>query len=268
MLGQQLATVFANHDLTLYDKEQLDITNADQVEQKISSVRPDLVINSAAYNDVDACETNFNLAKSINADGPVNLAKTCQKINATFIHYSTDYVFDGTKKEGYLESDTPNPISKYGESKLLGERALNFCDKCYIIRTSRLFGKPAISDGAKKSFVDVMVALSESRDTLDVVDEELSNPTLVNDLATQTRLILDGNYDYGIYHGVNEGACTWFTFAQEIFEILAKNVTINPVTSSKFPRPASRPAFSSLLNTKSPKLRPWQDALKEYLHIF
>jgi dTDP-4-dehydrorhamnose reductase len=265
MLGAQLQKVFIDHELVCCDRDEIDITKVDQVEQKVLEIKPDLIINSAAYNDVDNCESHFEIAQAVNIDGPINLAKAAQKVGAVFVHYSSDYVFEGTKEEGYSEIDHPNPISKYGESKLGGEKVLEYCDKAYVIRTSRLFGAPAKSEGAKKSFVDVMVSLAEKRDTLDVVDEEFSNPTYVNDLAAQTRVLIDGNYDYGIYHGVNEGACTWFEFAKQIFVISGKNVTINPVSSDKFPRPAKRPAYSSLINTKLPKLRHWREALEEYL---
>lgn len=267
MLGQELAKVFAEaDDLLLWDREDIDITQADQVLDKIKEQKPDLVINSAAYNDVDGCETNFEIAKAVNGDGPANVARACQEAGAVFIHYSTDYVFDGSKKEGYKEDDQPNPISKYGESKLLGEKVLDLCDKSYVIRTSRLYGKPATGEGAKKSFVDVMLKLADERDSLDIVDEEYSNPTYVVDLARQTKVLFDGDYDFGLYHGVNEGACTWFDFANEIFRIAGKNVTINRVGSDKFPRPAKRPAYSSLINTKLPELRSWQEALFDYLN--
>ena len=266
MLGAQLQKVFAAHDLVCCDREEIDITSEEQVEQKVLEIKPDLIVNSAAFNDVDRCETDFDIAKAVNSDGPINIAKAAQKVGAVFVHYSSDYVFDGTKKDGYVEIDQPGPISRYGESKLGGEKVFNYCDKAYVIRTSRLFGSPAKSEGAKKSFVDVMLFLSETRDSLDVVDEEFSNPTFVNDLAAQTKVLVDGNYDFGLYHGVNEGACTWFEFAKAIFEILGKNVTINPVSSDKFPRPAKRPEFSSLINTKLPKLRHWREALSAYLN--
>jgi len=265
MLGQELAKVFADYDLTLWDKTQLDITDSEMVEARLTELKPDLVINSAAYNDVDACEEKFDIAKAINFHGPVNLAKTCQKIGAKVVHYSTDYVFRGDKKEGYPETYTPEPVSKYGASKLLGERVLENCDQCYVMRTSRLFGLPASSEGAKRSFIDVMITLAETRDEIDVVSEEYSNPTYVVDLATQTKVLVDGDFGSGIYHGINEGACTWYEFAEEIFSQVGKEIKLNPVPASKFPRPAKRPDYSSLINTKLPKLRTWQDAISAYL---
>ena len=265
MLGQELATVFSDSTLILWDKNDLDITNGEVVEKKIEELRPELIINSAAYNNVDACETNFELAKAVNGDGPINLAKAAEKVEATFIHYSTDYVFEGTKESGYNEDDQPAPISKYGESKLFGERVLDYCKRCYVIRTSRLYGLPAVSDGAKKSFVDVMLKLAEDKDSLEVVDEEFSNPTYVVDLALKTRELFDGKLPHGLYHVVNEGACTWYEFATEIFKLADKGVTIKPVASTVYNRPAKRPKYSSLINNKLPKLRNWREALAAYL---
>jgi dTDP-4-dehydrorhamnose reductase len=265
MLGQELVKVFADEDLLLLDKNELDITDAENVDRKIRLERPDLIVNSAAYNAVDDCETKFDLAKKINADGPMNLARAAKEVGARFVHYSTDYVFDGEKIGGYVESDAPAPISKYGESKSLGERVVDICDKCYLIRTSRLYGAPALSEGAKKSFVDVMLTLAESRPELNIVAEELSCPTYAVDLAVATKNLIDSQKDFGVYHFVNEGACTWCEFAEEIFNIVGKNVILIPVKSDHFPRPAKRPKYSRLLNTKFAPLRSWREALKDYL---
>jgi len=266
MLGQELAKVFADQNLSLWDKEDIDISDFDQVKNKIAVLRPDIIINSAAYNAVDDCETNYDLALKVNAQGSGNLAQAAQNIGAIFIHYSTDYVFDGLKKQGYTENDQPSPISKYGQSKFEGEKqALANCDKSYIIRLSRLFGQPAATLGAKKSFVDIMQQIAQEKKEIQVVNEEVSNPTYAPDLARQTRKILEGEYLPGIYHITNQGACTWHELAQEIFKILNKEIKVLPVSTKTFPRPAARPAFSSLINTKLPQMRPWPQALEEYL---
>ena len=265
MLGQELAKTFVGNDLVLFDKEDLDITNREQVFKKLEELRSDVVINAAAYNNVDGAEEDFEMALKVNGEGPSNLARAAEFIGARFIQYSSDYVFDGTRKEGYTEDDIPQPISKYGESKLATENIFVHCMNCYLIRTSRLFGKPAISEGAKKSFVDVMLKLGKEKDSLDLVDEEWSNPTYVVDLANQTKVLLEGDYQPGIYHITNEGACTWYDFAQEIFHQAGINVQTAPVGGDKFPRPAERPMYSSLLNKKLPLMRPWQVALRDYL---
>ena len=265
MLGQELAKSFAKFDLTLWDKEEIDITNAEQVKKMIKDLSPDLVINAAAYNAVDDIEENYEVAKKVNVDGPINLAKTAGEEGAVFVHYSTDYVFDGQKKEGYFEHDLPSPISRYGESKFLGEEVLEHNPAGFVIRSSRLFGLPAKSEGAKKSFIELMLKLADEKDELEIVDEEVSNPTYVVDLAEATKDLTTGNYHPGIYHIANEGGCTWCEFAIEIFSQTKKTVKVKPVPSSRFPRPAKRPAYSSLQNTKFPRMRHWKKALKDFL---
>jgi glucose-1-phosphate thymidylyltransferase short form/dTDP-4-dehydrorhamnose reductase len=265
MLGQELAKTFRNYDLHLWDKDELDITDEVMVKEKLQELKPDLVINAAAYNAVDACEENFEIAQKVNHAGPVNLSRATQLVGATFVHYTTDYVFDGSKKDGYIEHNIPAPVSKYGESKYLGEEALEHNPDTFIIRTSRLFGHPASSDGAKKSFVEVMLTLANQKDELELVDEEYGSPTFVVDLAEQTRGMVEGGFHPGIYHITNEQACTWYEFAQEIFRQSGRTVNVKPVPSSKFPRPAKRPDFSMLLNTKLPRMRSWRAALKDFL---
>ena len=265
MLGQELAKIFKSYDLHLWDREEIDITVVDMVRDKVAKLNPDLIINAAAYNLVDNCETDFELAKKINYDGPVNLAKAAQAIGATLVHYSTDYVFEGTKKDGYREYDLPAPVSKYGESKYLGEEVLEHNPATYLIRTSRLFGRQAVSSGAKKSFVEVMIKLAKEKPELELVNEELSCPTYVVDLAWQTKALIESNEPMGIYHVTNDGACNWLEFAQEIFRLSGHTPRVVPVSGDKFPRPAKRPAYSALINTKLPKMRSWQAALKDFL---
>ena len=266
MVGQELAKQFASYDLLLWDRDDLNITNRQQVFDKVFDARPSIIVNAAAYNAVDDAEADSRPAYDVNYEGPKNLAEASKSAGAVFVHYSTDYIFDGEKKDGYQENDNPNPISVYGKAKLAGEMAVREVGgKYYIIRPSRIFGAPAISEGAKKSFVDVMIGLAETRDELQVVDEEFSSPTYALDLAELTKKVVEDVYPYGVYHGANEGACTWYEFAQEIFRIIGKDIKIVPVTADTFPRPAKRPAFSSLINTKLPKQRTWQEALEAYL---
>jgi len=265
MLGQELARAFAGHDLHLWDREELDIADKDDVLKKIKQLNPDLLINAAAYNLVDKCEDEFDVARRINGEGPVNLSMAAAKIGATFVHYSTDYVFAGDQEAGYREYDLPAPVSKYGESKYLGEEVLEHNDATYLIRTSRLFGRQAGSDGAKKSFVEVMLRLASEKPELELVDEEMSCPTYAVDLAERTREIIEGNYLPGIYHVTNEGGCTWLQFAEEIFKQAGRSPKLLSVSGAKFPRPARRPMYSILLNTKLPRMRSWQAALKDFL---
>ena len=267
MLGQELVKVFHDHEVLAWDREDCDITKKDEVQNKIQQAAPDLVINSAAYNDVDGAERNKDLADRINGYAPGYIAEAADKAGARLVHYSTDYVFRGDRKQGYKEDAMPDPISVYGLSKYLGElETVKFTKKYYLIRLSRLFGKPGIGEDAKKSFVDKMLELAKTRDKLDVINEEVSCPTYAPDLAKRTREIVEGDYDFGIYHGANKGACTWYEFCQNIFKIKEISVKLNPVPGSKFPRLAKRPAYSILLNTKLPEARTWQEALWQYLN--
>ncbi|HCC22798.1 TPA: dTDP-4-dehydrorhamnose reductase [Candidatus Falkowbacteria bacterium] len=267
MLGQELAKVFNDEDLHQWDREEIDITDRNAVFTKVKALAPDIIINAAAYNAVDQAEEETELAHLVNAVGPKNLAEVARDLHTKFVHYSSDYVFDGTKTDGYTETDTPNPISEYGRSKLAGERFVQTAGgQYYIIRLSRLFGRPALSDGAKKSFVDVMRDLGETKDELQVVNEEVSCPTYAPDLALQTKRLLSLQLPAGIYHSANAGACTWYEFAAEIFKTLNKTLHLIPVAGSTFPRPAKRPAYSELKTTKMPAMRPWSEALREYLN--
>lgn len=282
-LGQQLVKVFEkNYEVVACDREELDITKKKLVDKKIKNLKPDIIINAVAYNAVDKCEADedeLKLAKKINGEAPGVLARAALKNNAILIHYSSDYVFDGENENGYREGDNPNPINKYGETKLMGERAImNLSEKglkYYIIRTSKLFGPEGKSKGAKPSFFDIMLKLGEKppyakasdgkKDEIDVVDEEVSCFTYTPDIAKETKELIENNNPFGIYHVVNSGQCTWYEAAKELFEIADIGVKVSPVTSEKFPRPAKRPKYSVLLNTKLKPLRKWQDALKEYL---
>lgn len=266
MLGQELAGVFQNKALTSWDLGDIDITSEDGAREKITALRPDVIINAAAYNAVDRAEEEKERANLLNGYAPGYLAKIASEIGAIFFHYSTDYVFGGDKKEGYLENDAPNPVNVYGISKFLGEReALANSKKCYIVRLSRLFGKIGDGQRAKKSFVDAMLDLAKEKNEIKAINEEASSPTYAPDLAARTRYILEYDLPYGIYHAANSGFCTWHEFAKEIFKL--KNIGLNLIKSKAedFPRKAARPKFSVLLNTKLPAMRDWREALKEYL---
>jgi len=266
MLGQELVKVFSDCEVAAWDREECDITNKDEIHAKVIDLKPDIIINAAAYNNVDKAEEEKDIADALSGYAVGYLARAAKELDIPMVHYSTEYVFDGENKDGYREDAKPAPISAYGASKLLGEEELaRHTDKYYLIRLSRLFGKMGAGENVKRSFVDIMVELAKTRDELDVVDEEVSSPTYAPDLARRTREILDGDYDFGIYHGANSGSCTWYGLAQEIFKIIGKEIALNPVPASKFPRPAKRPAYGVLLNTKLPEARAWQEALSEYL---
>jgi len=284
MLGSDLGKVFSDLGPYLLDKDDLDVTETKGVMKVFQRLKPNIVINAAAYTDVDGCETHRDLAMKVNGEAPGYLAGASQDIGAVFVHYSTDYVFAGDNTEGYRELDVPeNPINFYGESKLIGENAvLEAGGKHYLIRTSWLFGNGGhLVNGRPRNFVETMLRLAQERDEIRVVNDQHGKPTFTFDLAKRTRELIDGKKDFGIYHITNEPATTWYEFAKEIVGQWRKktykqngmmnpmensrNARIIPCTSQDFPRPAKRPAYSILLNTKLPSSRGWNEALGEYI---
>ena len=250
MLGRDLAAAFP--DARLCGHKDLDITDEAAVKAYILAMKPDLVINAAAYTNVDGCEDDRETAFAVNGDAPGYIAAACREVGAVLVHYSTDYVFDGSKTE-YVESDEPNPVNVYGTSKLRGEQNIaRNMDDYRIIRTSWLFGRHG------KNFVETIRHLSQTNETVRVVTDQVGKPTYTLDLARKTAEI--AGYPAGIYHLTNEGVCSWYEFARAF----APNVV--PCTSAEFPRKARRPAYSVLVNTKTSPLRHWKEALEEYLN--
>lgn len=273
MLGQDLVKIYKqdkNYQVFAWDMEDINITDKEAVYRKIKEISPNFVINAAAYNAVDKAEEEdgFKAALKVNAEGPENLAEACKEVQAIFATYSSDYVFRGDKKEGYREDDEPDPVSKYGLSKYEGEKKIQMVGgKYYIIRTSKLFGRIGTGENVKKSFVETMIELAEKLPELKVVDEEVSCFTYTPDLAQATKSLLEENYESGIYHIVNGDPCAWYECAKSIFEILGKDIKLTPVPASAFPRPAKRPRYSVLLNTKLPPLRSYKESLREFLQF-
>lgn len=280
MLGQELVKTFSadnNFEVFGWDREEINIASEEQVKDKIGALAPKIIVNAAAYNAADKAEepAEFELAKELNGLAPGYLAREAKRLGAVLVHYSTDYVFDGQKEEGYREADPPSPISNYGWSKLLGEKQIQEAGgHYYLIRLQKLFGWPAQSISAKKSFFYQMLSLAKNRlalppdqRKLEVVDEELGNFTYAPDLAARTRWLLGSGQPGGLYHITNEGApATWYGAAEILFEVAGLDgLRLIPVPADKFPRPARRPKYSVLLNTKLAPLRPWPEALKEFL---
>ncbi len=249
MLGSDLCKVFP--DAVKLTHHDLDITDREQVIESILKIKPDVVINAAAYTNVDGCEDNKELAFKVNGYGPGYIAEACAKVGAALVHISTDYVFDGSKKE-YIESDIPNPINVYGDSKLLGEKKIIENINDYrIVRISWLFGIHG------KNFVETMLKLSREMDAVKVVNDQFGKPTYTMDLASKIREIIE--LEPGIYHITNDGICSWYEFASSIID------NVVPCTSEEFPRKAKRPKYSILVNTKTEPMRHWREALKVYL---
>jgi dTDP-4-dehydrorhamnose reductase len=253
-------------DCIAWDREDCDVADFENCKLKILNLTSlEAVVNCVAYNDVDGAETHKDLAFLLNAEVPKQLAKICHQLNIPLVHFTSQLVFDGAKG-GYQETDLPHPISLYGESKYQGEQNIqNQTDKFYIIRTSVLFGPKGRSELSKTSFVDLMLDLSLKHATIKVVDDEQSSVTFVDDLAANVKEILQNKPTFGIYHITNSGSATWYGLAKEIFTITGRLVELAAVPASEFPRPARRPAKAVLVNTKLPPLRPWEEALKEFL---
>ena len=257
-----------NAEVFAMDVDTLDITNLEQVKKVLNEVKPDVVINCAAATNVDGCEANQDLAFKINSLGPRNLAMVAEELGAKIVQVSTDYVFSGVGEAPLKECDLVAPVSVYGKTKLLGEEFVrDFSTKYYIVRTAWLYGYVG------HNFVYTMMKLGKDRDTLNVVNDQLGNPTHANDLAYHILKLIQTE-EYGVYHCTGKGECSWYNFASEIMKLSGRNCTVNPCTSeeykSMYPNSADRPAYSSLDNmmlrcTIGDEMRDWKDALKIFM---
>ncbi len=259
MLGNAVRKILKKHLLYLFRKSDADITDQNSVSKKISDIQPDFVINCAGFTDVDGSESKKEPAFKVNGKAVGIMAKSCRKNHAVMIHISTDYVFDG-KKRAYKEDDKTNPINEYGKSKEAGEKFLiRNVNDYYLIRTSWLFGEKG------KNFVSTILKLARSNSKLKVVNDQHGCPTYTKDLAISIKLLIEGKKPYGIYHLTNKGYCTWYQFAKKIVKMAGLKNKVMPIKSEELGRPAKRPKYSVLINTKMPQLRNWQIALKEYM---
>ena len=264
-LGHDLLEILPpDHDTVGADVGEVDITDLSSIRGLVSAQAPDLVINCAAYTNVDGCETDREAAYAVNATGAGNTARACAESSAALIHVSTDYVFDGSKGRPYLENDSPSPLGEYGRGKLAGEEAVRreLPERHLIVRTAWLFGATG------NNFVKTMLRLGRERDRLRVVNDQTGSPTYAGHLAAAIKALAGTRLDQpGIYHMTNSGSCTWFDFAAEIFRLAGIDVDLKPTTSEKFGSPTPRPAYSVLANTRAPEisLPPWRQGLIECL---
>ena len=266
MLGSDLMLrMMAAHDVTGKDVGDFDITVEDDCGRVIAECSPDVVINAAAYTNVDGCETDRDRCFAVNAVGVKNIALACRGKGIRIVHFSTDYIFDGRKETPYVEEDEPAPLNVYGASKLEGERFLQaFSDRWLLIRTAWLYGKNG------KNFVKTILEKADAVKTLDVVDDQIGAPTYSWDLAAAVQLLIEGGHE-GLFHLTNRGRCSWHEFACKIMQYAGKNdVTVRPIPSADLARPAVRPAWSVLSSRKFSEatgktMRFWQIALQDYL---
>ena len=265
-LAQSLKDV-VNHqdelDVDFQDLPDLDITNKQQLESYFSNNELDYCINCAAYTAVDLAEEQSDLAYAVNAEGPKNLAEICKKYQVKLLHISTDFVFDGNKQTPYLETDMPNPLGVYGASKWQGERYIQeIMEEYFIIRTSWLYSAYG------NNFMKTMLRLSETRDEISVVSDQIGAPTYAGDLAeVLIKIILSSSTNYGVYHYSNSGAISWYDFAVEIFKQFGKKIDVKPIKTEGYPTAAKRPKFSVLNTIKIENnfdctIKDWQGSLK------
>lgn len=258
-----------NEDICLVntDVAELDITDIDKVMEFTKEIKPYAIINCAAHTNVNGCETDLDNAYRINAIGPRNLSIAATQTGAKLVQISTDYVFSGDTDKPYIEFDKTGPQGAYGKTKLAGEEMVkSFARDYFIIRTAWLYGEG-------KNFVKTMLRLSESHDTVKVVEDQIGTPTSAAELARAVACLLPTR-NYGVFHGTCEGDCSWADFAEEIFRLAGKNTRVQRVTTARYdaenPGSAARPAYSILENymlklTTDFKFADWQDALREYM---
>lgn len=268
-LGSDLLRALSDHDVVPLYFPAFDVTRPDEVRAEFAALKPGVVINTAAFHRVDECEDQAAEAFRMNAFAVRDLARICRDLDATLVHFSTDYVFDGRKTEPYVEDDPPFPLSVYGASKLAGEYFLRaLTDKHILIRTCGLFGLAGCREKGM-NFVEAMIRLAGQGGPIRVVDDQWVTPTSSEELAVRIAALLPRGRT-GLFHLTNEGRCTWFGFARAIFELLGKSVDLRPVDSRTFGSKARRPAFSVLENRRAkeiglPEFSDWRDALRDYL---
>ncbi len=272
MLGSELYLRLYNN--SLYDVykttiETLDICNKEAVIDEVKRINPDFIINCAAYTNVDGCEVNFDLANSVNGIAVANIAEATNIVDATLIHISTDYVFDGKLPidKAYTEDMKENPISAYGKTKYLGEQNASKAKKYYILRTAWLYGLNG------KNFVKTMLNLSKSKDEISVVNDQHGSPTSTTTLCEIIEQIIEKKPEFGIYHSTNEGFTVWSDFTKKIFELANISTKVIPISSKEYkemyPNSSDRPKNSQLLKNKLHSVgifpKKWEEALNEYL---
>jgi dTDP-4-dehydrorhamnose reductase len=272
MLGKDLMGIlpssFPNEEVVGWDIEDIDIQKEEETLIKIEKLRPSIVIHVAAYTDVDGCELDVEKAFSVNAEGTKHIALAASRCRAKVIYLSTDYVFDGNKREPYLESDPPSPLNVYGHSKWKGEQYIQERLKsALIIRTQWLYGRYG------KNFVTSILRQAREKKVLSIVNDQIGSPTYTADVAKAISVLIRCGV-HGIFHVANSDLCTWYTFGQAILKLSGINrVKVIPISSKESGRLAVRPSYSVLSCQKLKKetglsLRPWSEALKDYLTTY
>jgi len=269
-LGTDLLEVLSKeHDVVGLNHTDIEITDIDSVKNALSTIKPAIVLNTAAYHIVPEAEKFPAKAFQINGIGTMNLAKVCQDLDTRLVHYSTDYVFDGKKQKPYTEDDCPNPLSVYANTKLSGEYfALNYCDRSYVIRVSGIYGKiPCRAKGG--NFITTMIKLANEKPEVRVVNDEILTPTPTYHIAKNTAALI-GKDAFGLYHMSCEGEVSWYEFAKVIWETLQLKTPLYPASVKDFPLVVKRPFYSVLENANLKKsgiynMPNWKEALIDFL---
>lgn len=250
--------------LTHQDLEVTDYTSCLLLEKH----RPDVIINTAAFHKTEQCEDEPLRAFSVNAIGARNVAMISKEVNATVVFISTDYVFDGSNNSPYTEDAPPNPINTYGISKLAGEFLTKLNPKHYVIRVASLFGVAGAS-GKGGNFIETMLKKASQNEPIGVVDDMWMSPTYTKDAAVMIKRIIEDKLPFGTYHATNQGSCTWFELAKQIFQLTGLNPALTPTKTDQVKAKAKRPMYSALTSTKlarhGVKAREWREALQDYL---
>jgi dTDP-4-dehydrorhamnose reductase len=268
-LGAALVSEFgASHDIVPLTRTDLDVSDDHQVADTIARVRPHLLVNCAAFNHVDGAEDRPVEALNTNAFAVRTLARAAEQYGITLVHYSTDFVFDGTASRPYVEDDRPNPRSVYAVSKLLGEWFALDAPRAYVLRVESLFGRAAQGPASKGTVAAMLETLAAGGSPTVFIDRTVS-PTYVIDAARATRQLVETSAKSGLYHCVNSGSCTWFEFARELAHVAGLEANLTPVRMSDVPLRAARPRYSALSNEKlratGIDMASWQDAVARYV---
>ncbi len=270
-LGSDLVRTFKDtaHEIIPLTHADIDVTDLKSSSETLKNMQPEAVLNCAAYVRVDDAEDIIQMAFAVNALGARNVALISSELDSVLVHISTDYVFDGRKKQPYTEDDIPNPLNAYGNSKLAGEYFVgNILEKHYIIRSSSLFGAAGAS-GKGGNFIQTMLKKAQSQEKISVVDDIIMSPTYTKDAADMIKNILAKELPFGIYHVSNSGRCSWYEFAREIFSITGIDANLSPTKTTAVKSRAKRPMFSPLVSVRLKRygleMENWEDALRDYL---
>jgi dTDP-4-dehydrorhamnose reductase len=270
-LGSDLVEVFTNncHEVSELNHDIISVERYDSVVACLTTIKPAVILNTAAYHNVRKCEENPETAFAVNALGAFNVARVAAELNAVNVFFSTDYVFDGAKRAPYVETDLPNPLNVYAISKLAAEYlTMDYSPKSYVIRVSGLYGRiPCRAKG--DNFITTMVRLAQARPEVRVVQDEFLTPTPTLEIAQKTSRLLETGA-YGLYHLTCEGSCSWYEFAREIFSTLNLATPLYPVNGTEFPQVVKRPTYSVLANERFNSLEigqmpHWAEALRTFL---